>query len=631
MTSKRDWMWGAGLLLVQIVIAVLLYRNSAQHAFHLDDGHSITSNPALRSLEQIPSYFTDAKTFSTLQTNVDYRPVLQLSYALNYAAFGFAMPGWHWTQVALHVWCAFVLYLFLWELLGLTRTEPLERRAVSVLSSLVFLVHPTASGVVNYTSARSSELTAAFLLTAFFLELKGRRGFALLFFALALFTKVEAVAGLAVFWALSLLRQDRLEGETVGHPAARLLARPKEWLPYLAPTLLYGVMRHLAMRGIDFAGFAAAPDMTRGAYLCTQITAWWVYLLQWFAPVHLVADNMAYPVFRSPLHPTVLLALCGWGVVVLALWLARSRSPHFALLAFSALALISPTSSVVPLSEMMNEHRPYLPLALVGALFVSGLVRLGLALPRRAWIGVGGLVALWLLSLSAMTVTRNRVFLTPETYWADVVGKAPSGRAHNNYGLALMGRGDMANARTQFEQSLKLAPYYSTGHINLAIIYVREKRLEDARRHYDLAVQYDRGAGEAQLWRAGFLMDQGEYAPALADLQVASKVSNDRYRVLAGMARAYAGLGQPEEAVQLTLQAGAIDDVKISADIISISTPFFSTPEQKKRGLLFFAGLESRWPAAWWIPANQATLLEQLGRKEESAVYQAKADKLRPR
>lgn len=632
MTPKRELMWGAGLLVAQILITILLYSNSANHAFHLDDSHSIVSNPALRSLSQIPLYFTDAKTFSTLKTNVDYRPVLQASYALNYASASFEMPTWHWTQVAIHVWCAFFLYLFAGRLLQVCGVDQIESRAVSVLGSLVFLVHPMASGVINYTSARSSGLTAAFLLTALFMELKDRRILALLFFTLALFTKVEAVAALAVFWGLSLLRQGQGEGDAEGRlRLVGLLGKPVQWAPYLAPTALYFVMRQMAMRGIDFAGFAAAPDMTRGAYLCTQITAWWVYLQQWLAPVNLVADNMAYPVYRSPLAPNVMLALCGWGMVALLLWKAFARSPQFAFLAFSALALISPTSSVVPLSEMMNEHRPYLPLALVALIAVSGLVRLGRALPSRGAAALGALVLLWLGSLMQMTVLRNRDFLTPETYWADVVEKAPSGRAHNNYGLALMGRGDMANARTQFEQSLKMAPYYSTAHINLAIIYVREKRLEDARRHYDLAVQYDRGAGEANLWRAGFLMEQGEFAPALADLKAAGERSNDRFRTFAGMARAYAGLGQPGPAAESTLSAGAIDQARISSEIIAIATPFFSSPQQRENGLLFFAQLEKRWPEAWWIPANQATLLQQLGRTSEGAAYQAKADKLRPR
>jgi Tfp pilus assembly protein PilF len=621
--------WILGLLLVLSTVAIGLYSNSAHHTFHLDDSHSITENPALRSLDQVPAYFTDAHTFSTLLTNADYRPVLQLSYALNYAMAGYQMPAWHWTQVAIHICCAFFLCLFTLELLKLCQIDDRERLATAVLASLVFLVHPTGSGVVNYTSARSSELTAAFLLTAFTLDLRNRRWVALVFYLAALFTKVEAVAALAVFWGLSLLRQRAAAPANAQGGLARALARPSEWAPYLVAVAVYFGARHLAMEGIDFAGSAAAADMTRGKYLCTQITAWWVYLFQWLCPLNLVADNMTYPIFSSPLQPAVTLALLGWGLVALGLWSARKVSPHFAFLAFSALALISPTSSVVPLSEMMNEHRPYLPVALVSVIAISGLVRWALALGSRERLALGGLILLWLGCLANLTWQRNRVFLTADSYWEDVVRKAPSGRAHNNYGLTLMQAGRMPEAQHHFEQSLKLAPQYSTAHINLAIIYVQAGRLKDAQRHYDLAVLYDRGAGEAQMWRGSYFLGRGEYQKAEADFLHAAKVSNDRYRVHAGLAHAYAGLGQPDRSAQNTLAAGAIDFPRISRDIVALAGPYFRSDQQAEKGLLYFAALEKAWPEAWWVHTNQASLLERLGRTEQAKAKRSLGDQLK--
>ena len=106
----------------------------------------------------------------------------------------------------------------------------------------------------------------------------------------------------------------------------------------------------------------------------------WHYLYRWFAPLNLVADNPAFPVYRSVLEPAVLLA-CGALVLLLALllFLWRSHAP-LVFLVFSAYALISPTSSIVPLSEMVNEHRPYL---LVALLSLSWLLPLGRFLSAR--------------------------------------------------------------------------------------------------------------------------------------------------------------------------------------------------------------------------------------------------------
>ena len=62
-------------------------------------------------------------------------------------------------------------------------------------------------------------------------------------------------------------------------------------------------------------------------------------MARWIAPVGLVADDLAYPVYRSPLHPVVLLALGGWLLVAATLVVAWKRAPHFLCLAIVALAL----------------------------------------------------------------------------------------------------------------------------------------------------------------------------------------------------------------------------------------------------------------------------------------------------
>lgn len=622
MSSQQEWKRALLLLMALTVLGCGLFSNSSGHAFHLDDNHSITENPALRSLANVPSFFVDAHTFSTLLTNADYRPVLQLSYALDYAVAGYRMPVWHWTQVAIHVWCAFFLYLFLMELLKLCSVADAERGPVCLLSALVFLIHPVNSGVINYISARSSQLTAAFLLAAFFLELKERRVLALGCFTLALFTKVEAVAALAVFWALSVLRHRA--------PLLRAAGQPREWLPYFAPTVGYLVARQVAMQGINFAGSAAGPDMTRWKYLCTQITAWWAYLFQWLTPLHLVADNMAYPVYTSPKDPAVALALVGWALVALLLGLAWARSPHFALLAFGGLALISPSSSVVPLSEMMNEHRPYLPMALVATIFVSGLVRLALALPSGLRPVLAFVVGVWLMILGGLTWQRNRVYLTEQSYWSDVVAKAPSGRAHNNLGLTFMKAGAMPQAQYHFEQSLRLAPQYSTAHTNLAIVHAAQGQMDEARRHHDLGVAYDRGVGEAHFWRGNFFLAQGQFDNALKDFQHAHEVSNDRFRVHLGLAHAFAGLGQPGPAAENALAAGSIDPERFGVEIVKVAAPFFTDEGQARNGLEFFAALEKAWPEIWWVHTNQASLLQRLGRQEEAAAKQLMGNKLKP-
>jgi hypothetical protein len=85
---------------VAIVTALMLlavgagYANSLHNQFEFDDFHTITDNPAVRSLDNLPRFFTDATTFSVLPPNRTYRPVVSASLALDYKLGGGYDPLW---------------------------------------------------------------------------------------------------------------------------------------------------------------------------------------------------------------------------------------------------------------------------------------------------------------------------------------------------------------------------------------------------------------------------------------------------------------------------------------------------------------------------------------------------------
>src|SRR5437660_10380209 len=74
------------LSLCAVLAAVLLtYSNHFENTFHFDDDHTIVQNPYIRDLHNLPLFFTDARTFSTLPPNRAYRPLVTASLAIDYA------------------------------------------------------------------------------------------------------------------------------------------------------------------------------------------------------------------------------------------------------------------------------------------------------------------------------------------------------------------------------------------------------------------------------------------------------------------------------------------------------------------------------------------------------------------
>ena len=73
---------GGALLLIALVAA---YSNHFHNSFHFDDAHTIVTNAAIRELRNIPVFFRDAATFSSLPSNQSYRPLVSTLLAIDYS------------------------------------------------------------------------------------------------------------------------------------------------------------------------------------------------------------------------------------------------------------------------------------------------------------------------------------------------------------------------------------------------------------------------------------------------------------------------------------------------------------------------------------------------------------------
>ena len=387
--SERHSLVHAALLLVT---CLLVFSENFDHAFHLDSQGGLLQNHYVRTLKNIPLYFVDPLTLTNNTANADYRPILQLTFALNYAVSGYEMWSWHLFQILLHASCAFGLYRLCRRLLleFHPHQSQLTTAHLSLLVALIFAVHPYTSGVVNYLWARPSLLTSAFLFPSILLYMKSQSSNSRLpwsswsLYTLALFTKVEAVACLGVYLLCEVLRVAKHRvapgpthhgraGDREGFLADVLQALNRRTLrrlwPFLLTTLIYLVIRDQVMPAYA-AEARHAAEVGHWAYFWTQTTAWWHYVLRWFAPIHLIADDLSFPIFHSPWEPRVLLSIAGWVGVAALLRALYCKQPQSTFLVLCALALISPTSSFLPLAEMVNEHRPYMALSLISLVWL---------------------------------------------------------------------------------------------------------------------------------------------------------------------------------------------------------------------------------------------------------------------
>jgi tetratricopeptide (TPR) repeat protein len=471
-----------------VAACALAYANAPAGSFHFDDAHAVQENPSIRSLRFVPRYFTDASLFSVLPQNQGYRPLLLVTYALTARFFGVNPHAFIAVNLLVHVLCALLLFAVLARTLRLLDPTR-DRDPAALVGALVFAVHPLFSECVNYVSARSESLSALFTLAALYGYLRAREsprwlGVALMALAAALLTKP-----VATIFPLYLVAFEAAAAER--HSLRRIAPR------FFAMTAVVLVLGLVGAHLTPAFAIHSASSFTRAEYFRGELPAVWHYLRLFVWPTGQNADA-DYPMAPSFRAPEVVLAGCAWAALIaFAAWgLARRRHTGFALAVAWFILCIFPSSSIFPLAELVNEHRPYLAAASLCALSGVALVEGVPALLRlhggdareavfTACIGV-------LVPLTALTLLRNRVWHDEESLWADVVAKSPqSTRAQMNLGLAIMGAGRFGEAEPHLREAVRLAPTYAYAHINLGNLFLAQGKRDEARAELDRALALD--------------------------------------------------------------------------------------------------------------------------------------------
>ncbi|RMG00757.1 MAG: tetratricopeptide repeat protein [Nitrospirae bacterium] len=148
---------------------------------------------------------------------------------------------------------------------------------------------------------------------------------------------------------------------------------------------------------------------------------------------------------------------------------------------------LSVESSIIPIPDVINEHRLYLPM--VGVVMVIGGLVVGVGSGRRWVYAVVGLVVMVLMFA---TYRRNHVWGDEVRLWEDVVRKSPmKARPHNNLALAYIKVGMLDRALQQYNVSLRLRPDHPLTLYNLGNVYLKKGDIDRAATIYKRAILLD--------------------------------------------------------------------------------------------------------------------------------------------
>lgn len=480
-------------------VAVAPYMNSLDGGFHYDDDHALVRNTHLRQLASIPAFFVDASTFSAEPDMAMYRPLLQTTFALNYALSAYDAWSWHLVNVLLHGLAA---------LGALALCRRLFDPEVALVAALLFALHPVQSQAVNYLSSRSEILSMGLVLWSLALIRSRRIGWSLLLYGLALLTKSAAIILLPLAALIELVRP----------------VRPTNWLR-LAPHAGLSVA-YLAL--ITLEGFLprslAQNVRPWDVHIWTQLKAL-VYYLQLCVMPHGLALEHDFTESLVPWSPVVLLSAAAAGSVLWLLWHLRvspgaraggetgRTNPVWLAAPWFGAGLMIPF--IVPLNVLINEHRLYLP--------ALGLALLTAAAISRTVANRALLLAILLL-FGVSVVRQNGLWDNELALWTRATHRAPhSARAWSNLSLARYEDGDNPGAHGAVQRALNLNAEDSRTWNNMGLLLEQSGRFDDARSAYAQAAQRS-----PQF--SGSLVNLGRLALQAGDLEAAEAALTEALR-----------------------------------------------------------------------------------------------------
>jgi tetratricopeptide (TPR) repeat protein len=455
--------WRAAVIAAVILAA---YSNSFRGPFVIDDQASVVQNPAIRDLARLDRVLSPPR-----DSPVAGRPLVNLSFAIDYALSGLGVTAYHVTNLAWHMACAWLLFGVVRRTFALPSMPPAllaEAPNLALAVALVWGVHPLTTEVVDYVSQRTESMMAFCFLLTLYAAIRshasagrGWHGLAIVACLAGTVCKETIAAApllVALYDRVFLYRSWRDAAQARGSLYVGLVS---SWL----------VLAGVVLSGPRAAVSGSASGVPVWTYLLNQAAILVGYLRLTVWPTDLVAlYGWPEPLTLGDVLPQALAVVALLAITAVAL----VRAPRLGYLGAWVFVVLAPASSIVPIAtEVGAERRMYVPLMALVVLVVLGIR----AVIRSRVVGAAVLVIL-VAGLGALTLRRNTEYASGITLAQTVVDRRPTAIAHHLLGEQFGLAGRAAEAERELRAAVALGN--SRARFQLGTLLVGAERRPEA-------------------------------------------------------------------------------------------------------------------------------------------------------
>jgi|688.fasta_scaffold33077_6 tetratricopeptide (TPR) repeat protein len=475
------------VLAIISLIGFLIYSNSFDCSFHFDDRNNIMLNLAIRDMSDLGAIWNHSHN----------RFLPFYSFAINYNWSELDVSTYHYFNLCVHL----INAILVWWLTLLIFSRPIfagtklseGKRIIAFLVAMLFVCHPLATQSVTYIVQRMASMAALFYFLAVIFYLKARisnSGRRIIYFLVFLLAAISALLCKENSYTLPLtiIFCEVFFLQTRG---TKIQIKNYKFLAVIGFLL---VMVFLIISNFSFSVLNPKPPtggtdytVTSMNYLFTQFKVIPQYIRLLILPYNQNLDHDIDPSLSFFNVGTIMGFLFLLSLIVLAIYVFnKNRILSFGIFWFFINLLIE--SSIIPIEDVMFEHRTYLPsfgffLAVVPVVY-HFLYSKNKYLTYLIFLIIIGTYA-------TLTYQRNNVWKDELSLWQDVVSKSPNkARPYLNRGVSYWSIGNWKDAMADYNQAIKLNPkYYSAAYWNLGIAQSKFNQWEQSIDNFTKAIE----------------------------------------------------------------------------------------------------------------------------------------------
>lgn len=571
------------LIFVIVCLSQFVYLNSLSNQFVYDDEFTIVTNYFVKTWNNFPLLFNS--DYFKLSGELSYRPVVTLSYFIDYTLWKLNPFGFHLTNTLLHTLNSVLLFFLLKRIFNCQTT--------SFLTALIFSCHPVLTEAVNAVSYREDLLAATFFIAAFLLYVKtsrDERSFSPAYFAsvacylLGVFSKEMAITLPLLIFLYDLIFT---KAQNLSNKLTRYYAG------YILTAVFYLSMRFVVLHN-PVESHVSYPEGSIFINFLTMSKVLASYMKLFFVPVTLCADYVI-PYSTSLFDTSFILSLLLLvAVIVITYRLFFSSKILFFSVVWFFVSLL-PVLNIVPIENIMAER--YLCLPIIGFCMVTGnlMGRSQIKISYfNKYITSVTLLVLVLAIFSFKTMKQNMVWKDQTVLWTNTARIFPdsfrahnnlgniyrnTGRldeaivelqhalslyndyidAHNNLGVTYRKKGMLKEALQEYQRALQINPHYPYAHNNLGVLYAKSNYLDLAITEFNNAVANKPDYADAYNNLGATYIRKGLYDKAIQECLKAVKYNNRYIDAYYNLGTAYFNNRQPDQALEITKLVLSID------------------------------------------------------------------------